>query len=268
MTTNSRRLLYIFGVVVVTITALGLRWRAVMMLPIDYDEDDYLSTSQHYAEAIRAGDWNEIINYDYVQEHPLFAKLVYTLATLHLPPATPIPELPPTASPARSLPQPQFSVARMGAAIQGTLEVFLLALLNPLAGFFLAISTWQIKYTSQVMLESTASVVSLVTVLSYWRWKSAGRRWAGGLVVSAIALGLTAASKYVYCLAGVAVAVDWLWATYPARSRRTVEAWVHWLLPVAAWGALAIAVFFLANPRLWVDPLDRLAKSVLYWPAY
>jgi hypothetical protein len=88
---------------------------------------------------------------------------------------TEIPQRSTSAAPATSLPEPHFRVARLTAAAIGTLQVFALVLLNPLAGLFLAIHTWQIKYTSQITLEPLPSLVSTV-------WLSGSVPWHPGVV--------------------------------------------------------------------------------------
>lgn len=140
---SPRRWLRVLSVLVVTCIALALRLRAVEQLPIDYDEGDYLLAGQHYARAIAAGDWDEIVNYDYNYEHPPLTKLVYGAAILPLPRVNEVPQTSTSAPPADSLPEPHFRVARLTAATIGTLQVFALAILNPLAGLFLGIHTWQ-----------------------------------------------------------------------------------------------------------------------------
>ena len=85
-------------------------------------------------------------------------------------------------------------VARTVSAVLGTLEVLALAFLNPLAGLFLAIYTWQIKYTSQIMLEPLPSLMSALAVLFYFKARSRilARKPAvllGWLILSAIAPG-------------------------------------------------------------------------------
>jgi ABC-type sugar transport system permease subunit len=264
-------LLRFLAIVVVISLALALRLRAVDKLPIDFDEDDYLAVAQRYATALRHGDWRFIADYAFNYEHPPLTKLVYGLAIMPFPDAPYVAELPSTAAPAKSLPQPQFEVARLTAATLGWLEVVALAIFNPLAALFLGIHTWQIKYTSQVMLEALPSLTSTLTVLFYIKGRAGALRgrWNGWLLLSAVGLGLTAASKYTYCLAGVAILVDWLWATYPTEApRRSVVTWVRWLAPVAGWGLLSIPVFVAFDPRLWVDGFQRLKETVLYHGAY
>jgi len=88
------------------------------------------------------------------------------------------------------------------------------------------------------------------------------------LSLSAIFLGITAASKYTYCIVGIAILVDWLWSTRPDDLRFNLKSWLQWLAPVLAWGILSIAIFFLANPYLWSHPLNRLKESLLFHGAY
>ncbi|MEK7783914.1 MAG: sugar ABC transporter permease, partial [Chloroflexota bacterium] len=251
-----------------TLLALGLRLRAVDRLSIDYDEDDYLGAAQRYAAALRAGDWDRIVNYDFNSEHPPLTKLVYGVSILSLPPGLEIPERPSTDPPVRVLPRPHYLYARLVAAAFGTLEVLAVALLNPLGALFLGLHSWQIKYTSQIMLEPLPSFTSAVMVLAYVKWRmSNGRRWNGWLALSGVMLGLTAASKYTYCIAAFAVMADWLWATLPAKPRAAAT-WARWLAPVFAWGLLSIVVFVAFDPRLWTHGLERLWQSIVYHASY
>ncbi|HUW14063.1 MAG TPA: sugar ABC transporter permease [Anaerolineae bacterium] len=257
------------AILAVTALAFMLRLRAVDLLPIDYDEDDYLHAAQHYAQALAAGDWDEIVDYDYNYEHPPLTKLVYGAAILPLEQVDEIPLRPTSAPPAATLPEPHFRVARLTAATIGTLQVFAVAILNPLAGLFLAIYTWQIKYTSQIMLEPLPSLVSTLAVLFYVRARGK-RKPNAWFFLSAACIGLTAASKYPYCIAGIVIAADWLWHTRPRERSilRQPAAVIRWLGPVVAWGTVAIAVLFAADPRLWSDPLSRLKESVSYHGGY
>ena len=95
-------------------------------------------------------------------------------------------------------------MARGVAAVLGTLTAFLVALLNPLAGLWLAIHTFTIKYTSQVMLEALPALTSALVVVAYERARANAwsRRW---LALAALALGLTASSKYLHCVVGIVV---------------------------------------------------------------
>ena len=257
---NSRRLLKLLGIIAITLLALFLRLRAVELLPIDYDEDDYLRAAQQFATAIQAGDWGAFTQLNYRTEHPPLTKIVNGLAIAPLPPAPEIPDLPTSAPPASSLPEPHWTVARLMEAAQSVVQVLILAFLNPLAALFLAINTWHIKYTSQVMLETLPSLTSLSTVAAYVKSNGKWNRW---LLLSAIALGLTAASKYTYCIVAVAILVHWLWRQPRAGSQPFAK-----LKPLLIWGVIALVFFFAADPYLWPDPFNRLRDSLLYHTSY
>lgn len=248
----------------VLLVALGLRLRAVELLPIDYDEDDYLLAGQHYSRAILAHDWREIIDYDFNIEHPALVKLTYGLVLSRLPQRVEVPQKPSTAPPADVLPQPQLNVLRWTSVVFGSLEVLLLAMLNPLAGLFLAVHTMTIKYTSQVYLEALPALTSLLAVMAYVRSKRSPRPglW---LVLSGAALGLTAASKYIYAVVGIAILVHWLFVSPRESDERSAgQGWLKSWHLILGWGILSLLVFLLANPILWPDPLGRLRESLLF----
>lgn len=253
------------AIVCVVGAAWGLRWRALEQLPIDYDEDDYLGAAVHYAQALRERDLGEIINYDYNYEHPPLTKLAYGLAIYSLPPAPEIIEKPASAPIATSLPEPHFHMARRLSIIFGTLQVFVLALIDPLAGIFLAINTWQIKYTSQIMLEPLPSLTSILCVFFYLK---AQRQWNVWMLLSALAFGITVASKFPYGVVGFAIAIHWLWEERPAQERSKASGILRWILPLLGFAFLAAITFFAMNPRLWHDPIHRLWAAVSFHGEY
>jgi ABC-type sugar transport system permease subunit len=245
----------------VTILALLLRLRAAETLPIDYDEDDYLAVAVDYSSAIRRGEFAEIVNYDYNLEHPPLSKLVYGIALLALPETQPIKKLPSSAPIASSLPNPHFIVTRTISVILGTLEVCVLGLLNPIAGLFLAVNTWQIKYTSQIMLEPLPALLSLIVVYGYYKSR---RGWGFWLVLSAVSFGLSIAAKYPYGIVGVAIILDWLWMTRPISGRSGSSRLMSWIKPVLIWGVIVVLIFLMFNPRMWINPVDRLFSTVSF----
>ncbi|HSD83566.1 MAG TPA: hypothetical protein VLG46_06900, partial [Anaerolineae bacterium] len=250
---------------IATLVALGVRLYAVDKLPIDFDEDDYLRAGQIYATGLQHGDWSIFTRENYRTEHPPLTKIVNGLIMAGLPPASEIPDRPTSANPAEQLPQPHLANVRTTHAIFGTLEVFVLSLINPLAGLILAVHTWTIKYTSQVMLEALPSLTSLLVVAFYLKSKGKFNVW---LLLSAIMLGLTAASKYPYVMVGVAVLIHWLWDSWPGRVDGDNRSTWHWLRPVLTWGLIGLMVFFLADPYLWPDPIGRLRDSIGYHGRY
>src|SRR4029079_3463758 len=117
-------------------------------LPIDYDEDDYLRARQEFAHLIRASDWDGFLDTNYRPEHPQLAKIMIGLSILSAPEKPLTPDAATSAEPNKYLPRDLVRPARMLETLFGTLTVVLLTIINPLAGFFLAIHTFTIKYVS------------------------------------------------------------------------------------------------------------------------
>jgi ABC-type sugar transport system permease subunit len=257
-----------FLVLAVAGIALAARLVAVNQLPVDFDEDDYLRAGQLYATGFEAGDPGVLLRESYRTEHPPLSKIVTGLVLTQQPSFPEIPDLPTTAPPSRDLPESQLYAARTAQAEFGALAAMALAILSPLGGLALALHTWTVKYTSQVMLEAVPAFFALVAVLAYTaagrpraRWR---RTW---LLAAAIAFGLACAGKYLYGVAGLAIAVDWLWRTRPESPRRPAAVG-RWLAPVGAWLAVSFVVFLAADPYLWPDPIGRLAASIAYHASY
>ncbi len=253
----------IVAILVVVAIAWTLRWHAVTTLSVDYDEDDYLRAAQQYAALIRSGDWRGFMETNYRPEHPPLAKIVFGFSILPAPVAPLISDRPTSADPDQSLPREQLRAARTSGAVLGTLTVALVALVNPLAGLLLAAHAFTIKYVSQVMLEALPSFTSLAMVLCYLQWKKKGpTKINGWIIASAIFLGLTAASKYIYGVIGFTVLIDWF---LTCREKDRLK---DFLPRVLLWGLLAIIIFFATDPYLWPAPLARLKESVFYHLAY
>lgn len=257
MNKRSRILLYSLSALLVFGIALGLRTYAAEHLPIDYDEDDYLRAGQQFAHLIRTSNWRGFLDTNYRPEHPQLAKIMFGLSILNLPEEPLIEDVSITAAPAQTLPPDLLQAARRMSAIWGSLTAALLALINPLGGLLLALHSFTIKYTSQVMLDGFASLMSTATGIAYYFSK---RREARArnilLILSAIFLGMSASSKYLHSAVGFAILIDWFLA---ARRSSEVGKFVRSAL---LWGLLALVVFFLCNPFYWPDPIARIQTTL------
>jgi hypothetical protein len=224
---------------VIGLLALALRWRAVLMLPVDYDEPIYLEAASQFASAIQARDLPRLLDNRHTIEHPPLVKLLYTLGTL-----------------ARGEGLAQLATARTISLLFGTLQVSLLAVVNPIAGFFLAMHTMSIKYTSQAYLEALPAFTALLAVVAFQRSRPQHGRPDRWLMLSAVALGVTAASKYTYLVTALILVPVLVW-----RYRQ------RWHL-VALFLAITLLTFLVLDFQIWVDPLGRLLDSLLFHPAY
>jgi ABC-type sugar transport system permease subunit len=232
--------------------ALFVRLRVVEDLPSDYDEDDYLRAGQLYAQHISAGDLTGIINERENYEHPPLTKLAYG-AVLVIFDGKASYEKPVEAGTGSVEARPE--IARQGkslrtfSAVIGALTAAVVAVVSLPAGIILALNSWHIKYTSQIYLEALPCLFATLTLFFAWRSRRNGDRW---FWLSAVALGLTAAGKYLYSVGGFAVLGWFIW-----RDRKS---WKKLL----GWGVLALVMFYLADPALWPNPFGRLLDSITF----
>jgi ABC-type sugar transport system permease subunit len=246
-------LLHVVAILVVVAAAWFLRQIALETLSIDYDEDDYLRAGQQFAHLIRTSDWRGFLETNYRPEHPQLAKIMFGLSILNLPEQPLVADVPITADPAKSLPLDLLRAARGMSAWWGALTAGLLAIVNPLGGFLLAIHSFTIKYTSQIMLDGFASLMSTFTALAYYfSLKTQGKFRNTLLILSAIFLGLSASSKYLHSAVGFAILIDWF---LTARANNEVKKFFRNAL---LWGTLALVTFFVFNPFYWPDPIGRI----------
>jgi len=260
-----QRALYYTLILATILLALGLRLFAAERLDVDFDEPVYMRNAIAYAGFIRSGQLKMLAWYERTYEHPAFNKIVYSLALLTQPPLDKLVDgdLPPRA-PLESTETRRWLMAeRYVAVVSGWIAVTILAFINPLAGFFMGVSTLSVKYTSEAYLEALPILTSLLCALAYLRWfsnqrKRVSRRNKLWLFVSALFLGITAASKYVYCIVGMVIVVHFLIAVLQKQVQARMLLWL------IAWGLAAILMFFIFDPYLWPHPIDRLLHTIQF----
>jgi ABC-type sugar transport system permease subunit len=254
--------LTLLAVLAVSGLAWAIRWHALTTLHVDYDEDDYLRAGQEFSHLIKTGDWKGFLETNYRPEHPPLAKIMVGISIANLPEKDLTPDRLSTASPNNYLPRDLLKRGRIANAILGTLTVGLLALVDPLAGGLLAIHSFTVKYVSQIMLESLPAFLSLGAVLAYLQLRKEKKPQRLWLVLSGMLLGLTAASKYLYCVAGIAVLVDWVVQAFQTKQYKKE------FLRILVWGLISVLFFFASDPYLWPAPITRLKESVLFHSVY
>ena len=269
----SRRTIYILAVILVGIIAGGYRLYAANRLFVDIDEPTYLQAGLKYDTLLRHGQYQQVAESLIEYEHPLLNKLLFGAVLLPQNPADnlKVSELALLGSSSKGTlvkwDASELSLAmadRYLSVFFGTAAVILLALVNPVAGFFLAVQTLSVKYTSEIYLEAVPLLTSLLCALAYVRWVAnvtanpsephrSQYRW---LLASAVFLGLTAASKYVYCVVGLGIVIHFL-----AEVLQKKMPWrsLGWLV---GWGVLSFAFFFLFDPFLWVDPRSKMFITI------
>ena len=237
--------------------AFGLRTYAANHLSIDYDEDDYLRAGQEFAHLIRTDDWRGFLETNYRPEHPQLAKIMFGLSIVNLPEEELIADLPITANPVNSLPPALHAAARRLAALFGALTAMLLAMVNPLGGLILAGHSFTIKYTSQVMLDGFASLMSTCAGLAYFISKNrTDKAKTAFLVASAVFLGAGASSKYLHAAVGFAILIDWFLTARQAGETK------RFFRNALLWGILSLIVFAVLNPFYWPNPAERIRATL------
>ncbi|MGH2524015.1 MAG: transcriptional regulator, partial [Anaerolineales bacterium] len=228
--------------VLVAVVLLGalLRAWAALLLPTDFDEPIYLQAAYDYAQALKAGNLNGVIDYPENREHPALVKLLYGGVVLAL-------------DGYDHWTNALYASRALSAAF-GTLGVLLVALAGgPLAGGMLAVHTLAVKYTSQAYLEALPHFASVAAVLALQRSGSPRDRW---FWLSALALGLAAAGKLTY----LPVLIVLLYLTTWEKNFQ----WRSMVPYLIAAGAL----FWLLNPTLWHDPFSRLSDALVFHVRY
>ena len=241
MKTQSGRV-NIRNIFIVMLVAISLRAWAVSLLPQDYDEPNYLQIAFDYADAIKAGNIDAVIDYPGVREHPALVKLVYALNI--------------TALGKYATWTNAFYVSRSVSAFFGSLAVLTMSLLvDPLSGGLLGVHTLAVKYTSQVYLEALPHLLSILAVLALVRTDKEQRdKW---FWISALALGAATAGKFSYIPVIVMV------LAYLALFEKKIS--LGWLVIYAV---LALASFFAFDVTLWHDPLGRIIEALSFHGAY
>ena len=233
-----------FLIILVVVIALLLRLWASLGLSLDFDEPVYMTAAGDYARLIQQGDWQGVIDYPENNEHPPLMKLLYALVILALGP--------------KQEWWIVLSMARFVSAIFGTLAVLLVTLFDPLAGLFLALQTLVVKYTSQTYLEAIPLFASIGAVFAmlHTQKNASTARPDGWFWLSASALGLTAAGKYSYFPILFVILYLAIW--------EKKIGWKYLLLYLALVGL----TFWLLDPALWRDPVNRLLGSVSFHGDY
>jgi hypothetical protein len=262
-----QRILYAAAVVLVVVLSCGIRLYAAQRLDVDYDEPVYLGAAVDYAKSMRAGDFKMLAWSENTYEHPALYKILYGVVLLAQRPLDRLPDkdLPRLARIATAAAGPWNIAARYLSVFWGTLAVLTVALVNPLAGLFLGVDTLGVKYTSEVYLEALPLFASLVCALAYARWSDLSREprtssrspliW---LILSAVFLGMTAASKYVYCVVGLAILIHFFIGVLQGQIPRRQIPYI------AGWALLSIILFVAFDPYLWPHPIGRLTQSILF----
>ncbi len=227
------------SILLIVLLSIVLHAWTVWQLPQDYDEPVYLKVASDYAKLIKQNDINGLLNYDENQEHPAFVKLIYCVPYLIF--------------------QQQYVSSfylffnRSISAIFGILTVFIVALINPWAGFLFSLHSMTLKYTSQVYLEAIPQFFMVLSIFALLKSEKRGKWW---FYLSAVSVGLIAASKYPYLL--IIFVLGYIWLNF--ENKRLSDG-VKFVL-------ISLLTFLLFNISLWMDPVNKLIASFMFHGLY
>lgn len=245
---DKKRILLIAAIVL-----LGgvLRLRGSFITVGEWDEDDYLVPAAEYHRAIIIdGQPQQVIDIQRNYEHPPLVKILYGLTI----DSREIDDFPTELFRGQraDLPPNSERNARLQSVLAGTLTVLAVAVVNPLAGFILAINSIHQHYTSVAYLDGLPVLLTAMMGMLYERAHTVGRAFW----LSAACFGLAVACKYPFGLIGFIVIAH-------ALSFRRFK-----LQHMVVWGMVAVVVFFVFNPYLWHDPINRLEQQLTYHDEY
>lgn len=226
-------------IIFIVVLSVVLHAWSVWQLPVDYDEPIYLKIASDYADLIKKGDLQGLIRYEDNQEHPALVKIFYSIPYLIFE--------------KNSDPSFYLFAARSISALFGILAVFVVALINPWAGFLLSLHSMTLKYTSQAYLEAVPLFAMVFCVFSMLRSEKHGKWW---FYVSAISLGVVAASKYPYLF--IVVVLGYIWIQFSEKNIYDALKFIF----------VSGIVFFILNPSIWVDPVNRILSSIFFHGLY
>ena len=264
------KIIIVFGIILI---GFGLRIYAANNLSIDMDEPVYLSAALDYNNLMRAGEWTQLAWYDGNSEHPALNKIVYAFVLFSQDPLEKLyyqkdfQRLSPIQT---SEAKPWGLAGRYTSVVFSTIAILFLAIFSPLAGLFLSIHTICIQYTSEVYLEALPLLTSFLSVLAYLKWfkivkkeknkiLDAANFW---LAISALFLGMTAASKYVYCVVGIAILVHFILNIIQSKEVKQKAPYLFF------WIIFSLLMFFIFDPYLWPHPFQRLWGTLTYHANY
>lgn len=267
---GSSKITWVIALILIVLIALGLREYALQHLVADFDEPDYINFSLDYAQLIRSGDIKGVVWYDENIEHPAFVKILYAFVLNSQPPiehlySKDFDMLKPIGEDAK----PYVNSVRRTSAFFGVFTVLAASLLNPIAGLFLALQSTAVHYTSVYYFDAAAAFFASMSMFAYILWrrkKSLGMipptfqfKTDFWLLMSAVCLGLTAASKYVYALVGIVILVDTI-----LDAIKTKTSIKQVFIYLGAWGLISVLVFYVVNPMIWPKPVGRLVESLQF----
>ncbi|MBZ0310530.1 MAG: hypothetical protein K8I82_31010 [Anaerolineae bacterium] len=237
----------------IVLIALALRIHVAQNVPVEVDEDNYLSAALDYRRGLDARSLHQVTHVKRNYEHPPLVKFLYALTMDQ----EEVDSLPPKLYPGfmEKLPN-SLDRARGQAIFAGVLSALMVALINPFAGLVMAAQSMQVYYTGVAYLDALPVLFISLMAWAYTRQPPENRRVNPYFWLSAVFFGAAVAAKYPYALVGLVLIVHALFYR------------LHSLPKLILWGLISIFIFFWLNPYLWPDPIGRLESQLTFHTDY
>lgn len=261
-----------FVLVFLVLTAFTIIYRVISVydFPLGWDEGTYSRAAMRYSEKILSFQWDEIPSILYNHEHPAFVKLMFSIPA-SLDGREAFSRFGWNTLNNASLAKEDYTIftGRMISAIFSLWTVQAVCyLIHPLAGFFFMIDSLAAEYGAQARLEAIPMLFSFLSIwffnefLKSWQVKIT-RKTKWNLFASAVFLGLTAASKVIYCVIAFAMILVMLETLVRNRTR-----WKRIGIAMASMAVLSLLSFYIFNPSIWYAPVERLNMMLSFHERY
>ena len=229
------------------------RLKAMQSEKVDFDEMTYVAASLDYQKMMMEGNISAITHYDNYQlvnntyswhwtphlyESPSFGKIVYSTAFIIAQPKNELQAL---------------SVSRFTSYLYSNMIIILLFIVHPLAALFFAVDEWAIWYGSIAYLEAIWMSFALLSLIFFIK---SYKKQNPYLYLSAVALGLSFASKYLAAITMMTIGI-FLLLRFAKKPK-------YLLL----YGIIFISTFYAADVQIWNNPIQDTYVSFLFFEEY
>lgn len=255
--------------ILISLSTIVIRFTNSYHFPLGWDEGTYARAAMRYAEKIQTLHIQEIPAVEYNLEHPALIKLAFSLPIVFNGREY-FDRFDLNTGNKAELKQEEYTIYTSRLVNAGVALVTvqsLTTLIHPITGFLFMIHSLAAEYGAQAKLEAFPMLFSFLAIWFFLRFLSAyelnPKTKKRDLWVAALFLGLTAASKIIYCLIVFAMA-----GTVIELAVRKRISLAGLIMPLIQFGVFSIMIFFLFNPILWIHPWERLKGMALYHQNY
>ncbi|HOU19699.1 MAG TPA: hypothetical protein PK898_06390 [Flexilinea sp.] len=256
--------------IIISLSTVLIRAVSVYTFPLGWDEGTYSRAAMRYADKALSFQWKEIPSITYNHEHPALVKLTFAVPVI-LDGRPYYQRFGLNTRNNAMLGKEDYTIftGRIVSAVFSLWTVQALAvLIHPFAAFFFMIHSLAEEFGAQARLEAMPMLFSFLSIWFFsqflkgmeLRQKKGNLKW---LILSALFLGMTAASKIIYCVIAFAI----LAAAIESGVRQR-NIWKELFGSLVLFGIIALGSFFIFNPSVWYNPIGRISMMIGFHENY